>query len=233
MSPSKHQEHWQDGFKNELSYWRYILADMGAAEGVSEDTRARLDPLTPLQDIFRELADGRKTVRILDVGAGVLTNIGKVWDEHTVDITAVDPLANYYDDMLTEFGIEPPVRTIEGQAENLPKQFPRKRFDIVAATNALDHSADAPASIQGMWKVVDKGGWLFLSHAINEAETHRYQGMHCWNFFVDEDYNLMVRDNEQSVSVLDLIDDVAEKRVTVSDAPNKPGWIVACYQKKA
>lgn len=242
MSPSDHYEHWKRGWDNELNYWRYILSDMGKKEGVEADTRARLDPNAPLQENFRNLAtDIGKTskLRILDVGAGVLTHIGKVWDNCDVQITAIDPLAAAYDELLSDVGIEPIVRTIEGQAENLPQQFPRQRFDIVVANNALDHSADAPACIKGMWQVVVKGGVMVLSHAINEAETHRYQGMHCWNFYVDEGDevaapSLMVSDNETVTSVIELLGDNAQLvALTVVPAPNKPGWVTAVYRKPA
>ena len=76
-------------------------------------------------------------VRILDVGSGPLTKLGKTHPSKRLEITATDLLANDYDHLLAELGVLPPVRTVHADAE---------RIEIAVglaadkAVRALDHA---------------------------------------------------------------------------------------------
>ena len=121
-------------------------------------------------------------MRVLDVGAGPLTWIGKKWVGRKVIIDAIDPLAAAYDEIMRRQGIHPPVTTRPGDGEEVVKRFGRQTFDLAFARNCLDHSYDAIKAVTGMIEATKPGGVIFLWHNQDEAESLSYQGLHQWNF---------------------------------------------------
>jgi SAM-dependent methyltransferase len=166
---------WTEWFATEGSRW-------------PESYKERLDPARPLQPAVRSLlpvAPGG-TVRILDVGAGPLTFLGKRWDGRRVEITAVDALAAEYDRIMADAGVDPLVRTLRCETERLTGAFAPGSFDVVTASNTLDHSYDPLRAIEQMIEVVRPGGAVYLTHCQNEAEHERYDGLHQWNLLVED-----------------------------------------------
>src|SRR5262249_26211520 len=94
------QGFWRTNLKEEVSFWDRWFTTQGAAW--PEDYRSRQDPELELQENVRRWIDvpAGEVVQILDVGAGPLTMLGKRWDGHVVQITAVDALADRYNEML-------------------------------------------------------------------------------------------------------------------------------------
>jgi SAM-dependent methyltransferase len=169
-----------------VAFWRDWLQTQGGPW--ADDHRNRLDPERPLQPAVRALvpvgAGGR--VRILDVGAGPLTFLGKRWEGRHVDIVAVDALAHDYDRLLAEAGVEPPLRTGRCDTERLTEVFAPGSFDVVCASNTLDHSYDPLRAIGQMVEVTRPGGAVYLKHLQNEAEHERHVGLHQWNLQVED-----------------------------------------------
>src|SRR5271169_5360305 len=114
------EQAWAAGTPHEVGYWEHYFATGG--DQWPEDLKRRLDPVVPLQEhVGRYLPRG--SARILDVGAGPLTSLGKTWPDTPVEIVAVDALADEYDRILSEEGITPPVRTTRCDAERLTERF--------------------------------------------------------------------------------------------------------------
>jgi SAM-dependent methyltransferase len=173
---------WKQGLGDELRFWsRYVETDgLQWKESYAE----RLNPHLPLQTRIREIihpAPGQ-AIKILDVGAGPLTILGKTWEGHDLSITAVDPLADSYTALLQGKGITPPIPTELCRAEELTAKFPRNEFDLVYARNCMDHSEDPLQSIQEMLEVCKSGGRVLLDHWPDEGEKEEYRGLHQWNF---------------------------------------------------
>jgi len=173
------RETWSARLHEEAAYWDHVMATKGG--DYPEDFRARLDPNTELQPEIRALLPGR--ARILDVGAGPFTIIGKRWPGRQVFIKAIDPLAVVYSGQLARHGIMPPVWTEMGEGERLAGEYERDSFDLAYSRNALDHSHDPVTAIRGMLHVAPI---VLLSHAVREATTQQHQGLHQWDFFVEE-----------------------------------------------
>ena len=78
----KPEDVWQRGLDGELDHWRRYLTTQG--DEWPDEYRTRLDPQAPLADELTALIDvpDGAPVRILDVGAGPLTILGKVWAGH-------------------------------------------------------------------------------------------------------------------------------------------------------
>jgi SAM-dependent methyltransferase len=174
---------WSRGTPSELAFWDRWLAGKTPHE---EGRRRRLDPTTPLQWwICDELPETQKQVRILDVGSGPVTTLGSQWPGHEVEIVAVDPLADDYNELLRRHNLTPPVRTQACFGEDLRELFPPESFDFVHACNSLDHSRDPFRCYQQMLEVLKPGCTLITFHMKNEGASQNYEGLHQWNFEAD------------------------------------------------
>jgi SAM-dependent methyltransferase len=170
----------------EVRFWRSWIASRGG--DWPEAFERGMDPHAPFDEpLLNEHISALQVeeVEILDVGAGPLTVLGKVHPTKRLRITPVDPLADEYDELLTEAGLTPPVRTVTCAGEELVAWCGTERFDVVYARNAIDHSVDAPHVVEQMLAVLRPGGLLGLRHYRNEGELERYRGMHKWNFDSD------------------------------------------------
>jgi SAM-dependent methyltransferase len=194
---------WRTRQASEVDFWAGWLVGAPGTEEWASDREARLDPDTQIVDpvvraeLERNLAE---EISILDVGAGPVTKLGFRYPGKTLRIVAVDPLADEYDRLLRDAGLDPPVRTIRVAGEALLEHFGSGSFDIAYATNALDHSADPFTIISNMVAVVRTGGVVLLRHKRNEGESARYGGLHQWNFDVVND-DLRVWNNAVEVNV--------------------------------
>ena len=184
-------------------FWAAWLAGAPGTEEWASDREARLAADTEIRDpVLREELErtSAEEISILDVGAGPLTKLGYRYPGKTLRIVAVDPLADEYDRLLRDAGLEPPIRTIRVAGEELLEHFGSGTFDIACATNSLDHSADPLTIISNMVSVVRPGGTVLLRHKRNEGESARYEGLHQWNFDVVDD-GLLLWNNAVQVSV--------------------------------
>jgi SAM-dependent methyltransferase len=148
-------------------------------------------------------------IRILDVGAGPLTAVGRKLPGREVDLVAVDPLADAFDRILSDLGIDPPTRTRKAAGEALLPVFGPDQFDIVVCGNALDHSHDPALCVGQMFAVTRPGGWMYLWHYANEAEEEGYAGLHQWNLEA-RDGDMILWNRSSRVSCRELLGPAAE-----------------------
>ncbi len=194
---------WRARTSSEVDFWAGWLVGAAGTEQWTSDRKSRFAPDTPIRDPLVRAELERypdEEISILDVGAGPVTRLGFRHPGKTLTIVATDPLADEYDRLLRDAGLDPPVRTIRVAGEALLEHFGERRFDIAYATNALDHSADPVAIISNMAAVVRPGGAVLLRHKRNEGEQARYGGLHQWNFDA-ADGSLLVWNNAARVDV--------------------------------
>jgi SAM-dependent methyltransferase len=194
---------WRTRKSSEVDFWADWLNGAPGTEQWASDRESRLIPDTPIRDplVWEELEQNpAEEISILDVGAGPLTALGYKYPGKTLTIVPVDPLADEYNRLLSDAGLDPPIRTIRVAGEDLVQHFGSGRFDIAYATNALDHSADPVTIISNMVTVVRQGGVVLLRHKRNEGESARYGGLHQWNFDVAGG-DLLVWNNAVTVKV--------------------------------
>lgn len=203
------QKTWELESEEEINFWSHWLWTRGGAW--PEEFQRRCDPDAPLQPSIAATINHPPgaTVHILDVGAGPLTYLGKCWDGWTLQITAVDPLAEAYDELLKRHQLQPVVRTQKGYAERLTALFPENSFDLVHARNCIDHSYDPLLAIRQMVAVTKPGGVVYMHHAVNEAEQQNHQGFHQWNLY-DRGGELFVSNQTTHVNVTQALAGVAE-----------------------
>lgn len=195
---------WLDNIGEEIWFWNDFAETRGGRWKEDFATRLRTDVSISSVDsrLGKRIAlHPSKHIRMLDVGSGPLTSLGKVADGKTVEIIASDPLADVYNIILDRHGINPPIRPTFADAENLSQFFSPGHFDVVHCRNALDHSYDPIAAIFEMLKVVTADGFIQLSHFENEAQAEEYKGLHQWNFTEREgDFVIWNKTQEHSLS---------------------------------
>ena len=180
-----HQQVWERELPTEVAFWEMWLRTGG--HQYPWDFERRLDGVAELQEpellAWLERTP-RERARILDVGAGPLTWLGKTHPLTELELHAVDPLAEEYDRLLARFGIEPPVRTQPCRGEDLLERFEPQSFDAVFARNALDHAADPMRIIRAMIRLARPDGVVVLRHLEREGVHEHYEELHQWNFEV-------------------------------------------------
>lgn len=175
---------WEQGLPHEIAFWEDWLA--GRTQ-YAEDRALRLSSGRPFPWWAKPLIPGNPArIRVLDVGAGPVTALGDVWDDKSITIVPVDPLAEAYAKVLDKYGLTPPVRTRYGLGESLVEQFGQESFDFAYACNCLDHAVDPVECYRQMLAVLKPGCSLVTFHEANEAEHQHYEGLHQWNFSVRE-----------------------------------------------
>jgi len=214
------QRDWRTGLSDEASFWAKALENEGQSWHEGE-YRERMDPELPLQPELRELISAAPgaTVRILDVGSGPLTRVGRFWPERTVEITAVDPLADEYGQVIDQLSLRVPVRPKKVEGERLREVFPEDSFDLAYASNCLDHAHHPVTAIREMLAVVKPGAYVYLWHFANAGIHERYQGLHQWNF--DEDHGEMtINDGRRGTTLSAELRGYAEVDCTTTTAFN-------------
>jgi len=174
---------WSEGVKSELDFWGEWYKTKGLFW--PDDYLFRLDADTEIQEnISVHLVTGNE--RILDVGAGPLTVLGKKWKGKALTITACDALADAYAVMNEIYNITPLIVTEKCRAERLCQKYNFSVFDLVHAQNCIDHFEDPLRAIIEMISTVKRGGKVIMRHEVNEGENEGYGGFHQWNFYADE-----------------------------------------------
>jgi SAM-dependent methyltransferase len=211
------EELWRRRLPAELAYWR----DWMAAPHAAADRR--LDPTAEVWDqLLRRClalaADG--PVEILDVGAGPFTVVGFRYPGKELAVTAVDPLGREYARLIAMSRLTAPVATATCAGEALLEHFGERRFDVVHARNALDHSFDPARCIREMVAVTRVGGFVALKHHVREAESQHYHGLHQHNFDV-RDGVLVVGGRDRSQT----IDEICPGALAHEHVAAAGGWV--------
>jgi len=218
-----------NGIAEEVYFWRQWLVTRGGQS--TEEFQFRYAADSQLQGHIREvlLMRAGATVNILDVGAGPLTYLGKDWQGYSLQITAIDPLAEEYDKLLEQCQLTPSVRTQKGFAEQLVAQFGENHFDLVHARNCIDHSDDPCRAIQEMVAVVKPGGVVYMHHSVNEAKAQNFQGFHQWNLYC-QDGALYVGNRTQTINVSQCLASIADVETRLFDTGI---WMINLIRKRS
>ena len=174
---------WDDSLPEELQFWDWALKD-GGRNWDQGEWRNCTNPDLELQEDLKPLipSPAGATVRILDVGSGPLTRVGKRWAGRTIEIVPADPLADQYNALLARHGIKPLVPAVFAHGEKLLERFARDSFDLAYASNSLDHAYDPVLVMRQMVAVVKPRHYVYLWHVANEGACMGYTGLHQWNF---------------------------------------------------
>ncbi len=227
--PVARKRKWQAAIHEEVAFWNEYISTRGNGRWEKE-LEFRLRPDTDLQAYVTmdlDIPPGG-TLRLLDVGAGPISFLGKRWTDRTVLLTAVDPLAEYYNEILNRCGLKPPVATELAAGETLTSRFALNHFDVVHARNCIDHSLDAPQTVDQMLAITKVGGWVKLEHGICEATANNQCGLHSWNFLTDGGDFIIEAPGGERVNVTQRYAGLAE--ITCEVVPEK-NWLSVRMKK--
>lgn len=189
---------WTNNLTTEVNFWR------GYCKNWVENNEFRLHPETHpflYADFFNDIVLDKDIIEVLDVGAGPLTYLGLVHPEKKINIIAIDALADEYNIILKELNINPIIRTIKLNAENLTTTFGENKFDVIWCANALDHTHNPETVLLNMINVVSPTGYIILQHANNEGLRNNYGGLHQWNIYINDDGDYIFSSKNESVNI--------------------------------
>jgi SAM-dependent methyltransferase len=201
---------WNAALPEEIQFWEWALKDDGR-NWHPDEWRNCTNPNLDLQEELRQLipAPPGARVRILDVGSGPLTRVGKQWPGRDLEIVPTDPLADKYNELFVKISLRPLVPPVVAHGEKLLDRFQPNYFDLAYASNSLDHSYDPVAAIGQMLAVTKPGHYVYLWHAVNEGVRERYSGLHQWNFDI-RNGEFVVDDGRRTQSITATFKDQAE-----------------------
>ena len=184
---------WERGQDVERAYWGNFLTTMLPQESHDDYFDERVGGSLKFQ--YHSFVEhiSSSPIKVIDVGAGPVTHVGISDPSRKIEITAVDPLAEFYEELLSEFDIVRVIPTVPGNAETLEQLFSQNTFDFAFSRNALDHCSDPLTAISQVFGVLKPGCHFCLCGNSNESEKQNYQGSHLWNFEVREDHPILWR----------------------------------------
>ena len=135
----------------------------------------------PMQYYFRSMMPKEKRVRIADLGAGIVSTIGRLNGRHQIRVKASDILQPEYAKILYKKRITllTPMEYQDMQALT----YTDNSFDIVHCVNALDHLKNVAKAISEMKRICKVGGWVYLRH--HPDQRTNYGGHHMWDAKMD------------------------------------------------
>ena len=203
-------DQWEAELPEEVRFWRRWLE--GNTE-FAEDRAYRLSSNRPFPWWAKPLIKGDPDhVQVLDVGAGPLTSLGDLWEGKCVTITPVDPLAEAFAQLMDEYSVTPPIRTIYGSGLDLVEQFGQSSFDFVYASDSLDKTDDPIVCYQQIMEVLKPGASAVTYHEANKAERHHYETVYKWNFSIREN-RLLTWNHDGQWDVVENLEGVGHSRV--------------------
>jgi SAM-dependent methyltransferase len=179
------KQRWSKHLGSEAGYWERLIA---TPDRFREQFGWCLDPeLEVRQEELHEAIDAvpRDRLRLLDVGAGPVTVVGRRWAGKSIEVTPIDPLADVYNEALHKSGIDVPVPTRQLAVEDLAGHFGARSFDLAYCHNAIDHMPDPLEALDIMLSLVASDGFVVIRCLPEEGERNSYFGIHQWNVDLD------------------------------------------------
>ena len=196
-----------------------------------EKLSIHFSPATLLQTHLSDLLDKlnlTNIAKILDVGAGPISKVGKIYKGCKIDLIAIDPVAKRYSQILKKLNLSPVVETIPGYGEKLSHQFPHHYFDLIHARNCIDHTKNPILVIRESLTVLKAGGYFYLNHYVNEGDVANYYGLHQWNFF-EEDNMFYIANKNNKIKI--CVDDAVKSLASIESIEVIKKRIIIVFKK--
>ncbi len=227
---NKAKHKWRSSLISEIQFWDNYYRTKGLEW--ADQYHVRFDPDLPLQPRPTALLPDQENVKILDVGAGPQTYLGKKVEGKNIDLQAIDPLADAYDKIFKKYDITPVVRTKKLASEDLKKKFSSNEFDLVFARNCIDHAYEPEHAVMLMVDIVKNGCHVLMEHRPNEAITENYVGLHQWNFSMNEKGDFIIGSKDADVNMTEKYADVCTIKCETLQEPGDGEWLITRIHKK-
>ena len=122
----------------------------------------------------------QQTLNIIDLGCGPISTLGTKDNKYKINLLGVDPLTNFYTEILDKHYLSRPHPAINMECENIG-DIADSLFDVVFSRNALDHSESPDLILEGAKKICKNNGLIHIRMYENEATSVGYNGLHQWD----------------------------------------------------
>ena len=220
------EDQWVESWSSELDFWKRWMETKGLRWQEDFQTRSSSDLQLP-EIIEKRLLNGgfypNSPISILDIGSGPLTLVGsKSSIFNNIQVTPVDPLADFYNDMLIEHQINAPNPTLKGSVESLQHIFEPKSFDFVWSCNSLDHSYDPMSGLFSILSLLKDNGIAAIVFHPKEATHGNYEGLHQWDFFINENDEFIIERMNMNLNISKLFWKHFKISLIINGDKNKP-----------
>jgi len=212
-----------EGIAHELSFWKVFVTTDTFIKGWVDSTSKTPDLHDDIHDYFLNLKDS-SNLKVLDIGSGAVSILNGTFNPH--QITSVDPLGALYEIVFdySMYGIQPPISQ-GGELIDFTKEF-----DIVHASNSIDHSQNPYLAFQKMIRACKPNGLIVLQTFENEATFENNQGLHQYDLSSDKKGRIFCKDARGRTKVFgkSLIP------ILTSITPNRHQgrtWIIQVWRK--
>lgn len=182
------------GFRDEIGFWALELSGRGyhpeilnrlKPHGMAADFPAVLDPLLSRVQ--------QMPARVADVGSGPLSQLAYGAYTGKMVLTAIDPLAEVYADLLANRHEAATYRRLAVPAEQLAQTLGAESFDIIWTRNAIDHAQDPGQAFRSMVDALGHGGFLVMTQFSREGTAEQWHGLHQHDMYLDDQNRLILQ----------------------------------------
>lgn len=171
---------WLKGIPYEIAFWRSYYRNRKSRRMLFEWSDYGKECRLDMFDITSYIAGLDHKPVIADVGCALSYVLGNMIGGVEHKIIYMDPLALFYNKILSDYNVERP-RITFGLGEMLTMVFAPESVDFIHIRNALDHSSNPMYVIWQALASIRTGGVLYLHHKPDEAEHEAYMGFHQYN----------------------------------------------------
>lgn len=169
---------WLGGIPDEIRFWNAYMRTQGGE--YSANFNWTVDSQKKFQ-LEEDLDLSLGACKFIDVGSGPFSRCGRLTDLVDLEVEAVDPLGDVYEQLKEKYSLRNGINVKSGFVECLDKKYEANSFDMVHMSNSLDHCFDPIFGIYQLIRICKIGGKVILRHKENEAVTECYNGLHQWN----------------------------------------------------
>jgi len=228
----RQSEKWVENLMSEVSYWLDHYSETNGAFINSYMQNEYFLTYFPRYKAFSErLCNGDV---VLDIGSGIISKFGCMTDSgKEVQVTAIDPLAYYYNQMLP-VGISEQKKCRFGLFELIANFYEEESADGIMINNALDHCIDPFKAIVECLYILKQNKYICTVHRRAEAVHEKYTGLHRWNIDYNNQEHLIIWNENHAIDVTEALRQVADITVSHSkeDVPREKQMIQAEIRKK-
>ena len=150
------------------------------------------------EDVFKV-----KSLYTLEIGSGPNSSLSFWVDNGLLNVIAIDPLADVYKNILKKLNYKYPITPINIRAEDLMAYFREELFHIIFAQNSLDHVEDPLICFKNAYKLLKKGGFLFVCSNVKEGTRKLWLGMHKFDIYVENNKLLLADEKGEIFNFVD------------------------------
>lgn len=215
---------WADSIMAEVGYW--IKSNAAVNGSNHKNYLARYHHQNgefECRNLHKELRCGDI---VLDVGCGICTSYGNKVVDGMLNLTAVDPLAYFYNQINKKSAKTEEVQIRFGLLEFLAAFYRKNSVDVILVDNAMDHCIDPFKSILECLTVIKTGGVLAMKHRRCEAVYEGYTGLHKWNIDVNDENEFIIWNKENLLNVSGTISDFAEVKANLRNSNKRKDEVI-------